>query len=101
MARRKRSNSPVNITSKGTTSPAMLRSGVKASPLGSFDPTTGKTYQHPRVTNDPLKGSSVTVTNPKAQGPARAQRTASLGMGGVGQRGRQGTVANARMDDSN
>jgi hypothetical protein len=73
------------FTSKGNTVPGEKRGGVKASPVGHFDPTTGKVYQHPRVTADPLKGSSVKVTNPRVAGPAAAQRTQSLGMGAVGQ----------------
>ncbi len=35
-----------------------------------------------------ISGKSVTVTNPKASAASLAQRTASLGMGGVGSRGR-------------
>jgi hypothetical protein len=61
--------------------------GGKVTPLGRE--INGKVYQHPRLKLDPLAGSNVVVTNPKAAAtPVSRQRTTSLGMGGVGQRGR-------------
>ena len=61
--------------------------GSNPSPLGRFDPETGRVYQKPRLKLNPLAASSnVVVTNPTRA--KLAQRTASLGMGGVGQIGR-------------
>jgi hypothetical protein len=63
--------------------------GSNPSPLGHFDPSTGRVYQKPRLKADDLGGSSVVVTNPAAsRNGSRNLRTASLGMGNVLQRGR-------------
>lgn len=89
MARRKKSKSVIQTyTSKGSAAPGTLGS-FSPSPLGHFDPSTGRVYQHPRVTADPLTGGShVKVTNPRATGVGGRTRTRSVGMGGLGQTGR-------------
>ena len=92
MARRKSrgsGNSQIKtFTAKGSAAPGTLGT-FSPSPLGHFDPTTGRVYQHPRVRNDPLMASgSVKVTNPAFTGPAGRERTRSVGMGGIGQTGR-------------
>lgn len=76
----------VTHTSKGST----VSYGTKAptAHLGTFDPLTGRVYQKPRAKLDDLSGKSIRVTNPSALPAQRVRRTASLGMGAVGQRGR-------------
>jgi hypothetical protein len=76
------------FTKGGKAISGVQRSGVTPSPLGVFDPTTGRVYQKPRATLERLTGRSVTITNPKASlnGP-RAHMTQSIGMGGKGQVG--------------
>jgi len=64
------------------------RVGLKTSPLGRFDPATGKVWQYPRIALNRIKGGSVTVTNPKALSHVQAQRTASIGAAAAGQRKR-------------
>lgn len=92
MARRKSrgsGNSQIKtFTAKGSAAPGTLGT-FSPSPLGHFDPTTGRVYQHPRVRNDVLMaGGSVKVTNPAFTGPAGRERTRSVGMKGIGQTGR-------------
>lgn len=91
MARKRKGSGNSQIrtyTAKGTAAPGTIGS-FSPTPLGHFDPTTGRVYQHPRVTNDPLAASShVRVTSPKATGPSGRTRTRSVGMGGLGQTGR-------------
>lgn len=65
--------------------------GGKTASIGRFDPSTGKVYQKP-VPGEDVKGGSVQVTNPAASTLSRNQRTASLGMGAAGQRGRSRDV---------
>jgi len=66
-----------------------FRPGRTPSPLGTLDPTTGRVYQRPRLTANDLSGRSVVVTNPRASlNASRNERSASLGQGGVLQRGR-------------
>ena len=73
------------------------RAGVRTSPLGKLDPTTGKVWQKPRLKADYLTpGGSVKVTNPKATAVSRNGITQSLGMGGVGQRGRTRDVGSTK-----
>lgn len=75
-----------NYTSTGKAYPFSKGSGPLAN-LGRE--INGKVYQHPRQKDQIAGGASVVVTNPKASTLAgRNSRTASLGMGGVGQRGR-------------
>ena len=85
------------FTSKGTAVSGVKAQGVPTSPLGTLDPTTGKVWQHPRLVLERLKGRSVTMTNPRASltGPSN-QMTRSLGMGGVGQRGRNRDVGSTK-----
>lgn len=77
------------FTKSGRAISGVSRPGIATSPLGKLDPATGKVWQHPRLKLDPISGSSVRVTNPKATS-VRSQNgmTASIGMGGKGQRGR-------------
>ncbi len=73
------------------------RSGVPKTPLGVLDPVTGKVYQKPRLTAERLPGRSVRITAPKASlNTPRNTMTASMGMGGVGQRGRNRDVGSAK-----
>ena len=81
------------FTSGGKRVSGTRRAGVPTSPLGKLDPTTGMVWQKPRLTADPLKGSSVRVTNPKA---TNVGMTGSMGMGGVGQRGRHSDVGSTK-----
>ena len=86
---RKSSSSVIQTyTAKGSAAPGTIGS-FSPTPLGHFDPTTGRVYQHPRVQADPLKGGShVRVTNPSDTGPSGRTRTRSVGMRGLGQTGR-------------
>jgi hypothetical protein len=90
---KKRSSSSRNsairtFTAKGSSAPGTIGT-FSPTPLGHFDPTTGRVYQHPRVQADPLKGGShVRVTNPRDTGPSGRTRTRSVGMKGLGQTGR-------------
>jgi hypothetical protein len=88
---------PRTFTKSGRALTITHRAGVRTSPLGRFDPNTGLVWQHPRVRLESIRGRSVTVTNPRASltGP-RNQMTASLGMGGVGQRGRNRDVGDTK-----
>ena len=73
------------------------RPGIATSPLGKLDPTTGKVWQKPRLTANPLAGSRVKVTNAKASTEtARNSMTGSIGMGGAGQRGRNRDVGSSK-----
>lgn len=65
--------------------------GTKLASLGRE--IDGKVYQHPRIKLNPLSGSRVKVTNPKQAPHVQAQRSASLGMGGVGQRKRHDSAS--------
>ena len=77
----------VKVTSKGTFSPALTRTRISPTPLGKV--IDGVVWQYPRLRLNRLSnGGSVRITNPAAALTSRNQRTASLGMGGVGQRGR-------------
>jgi hypothetical protein len=89
MARRKKSKSVIQtFTKKGSAAPGTLGS-FSPTPLGHFDPTSGRVYQHPRVTNNRLaSGSHVKVTNPAFTGPSGRTRTRSVGMRGLSQTGR-------------
>lgn len=78
----------VNFTKSGKTVSGVGRSRIRPSQLGTL--INGVLYQHPRLTLNRLKGRSVRVTNPEASLSSRDEMTASLGMGGVGQRGRSG-----------
>lgn len=78
-----------SYTSKGTR--VTNQKAGKVANIGSFDPSTGKVYQKP-VPGEDVKGSRVQVTNPAASTLARNQRTASIGMGAAGQRGRNRDV---------
>jgi hypothetical protein len=88
MARRKRSGSVIKtFTSKGRAAPGTLGSS-KVTPLGHFDTSTGRVYQHPRIPKEQLGGGNVRITNPAASLRRGVARTASLGMRGVGSVGR-------------
>lgn len=97
MARRKVriSNSISSFTSQGKRAPDTFGKGIPASQLGHFDPATGRVYQHPRIQNDTISGPRVRVTNPRAALAQGRERTASLGMGAVGQVGRTQAVGAA------
>lgn len=85
------------FTKSGKVVSGVRRAGVAASPLGKLDTATGKVWQKPRLTADPLAGgSSVRVTNSGATAVSRNTVTQSLGMGGVGQRGRTRDVGSAK-----
>lgn len=85
------------FTKGGKAVSGVQRSGITPSPLGVFDPTTGRVYQKPRATLERLPGRSVTITNPKASlnGP-RNRMTVSIGMGGQGQTGRNRDVGSSK-----
>lgn len=88
---------PQTLTKSGKFVNATRRSGVPTSPLGRFDPTTGKTWQKPRLALNLLTGSRVKTTNPKAaSGAPTAAMTRSIGMGGAGQRGRVRDVGSTK-----
>jgi|tagenome__1003787_1003787.scaffolds.fasta_scaffold20635942_2 hypothetical protein len=73
------------------------RPGVATSPLGKLDTTTGVVWQRPQLSQNPLAGSSVTVSNPKASTQlGQNSMTASLGVKGVGQRGRNRDVGSTK-----
>jgi hypothetical protein len=72
-----------SFTSTGRAAPGTLGS-FSPTPLGHFDTTTGRVYQHPRLKADPIAASgSVRVTNPDFSGPGGHKRTRGLGMGAV------------------
>lgn len=86
-----------NFTKGGSRVSGVKRPGIATSPLGRLDPTTGIVWQRPRLTLNPLAGRSVKMTNPRASLPAANNvMTASLGMKGVGQRGRNRDVGSAK-----
>jgi len=86
-----------SFTTKGKAVKYSRRSGVPTSPLGRLDPTTGKVWQKPRLTANPFAGSRVTVTAPRASlATMTNSMTASMGMGGVGQRGRNRDVGTSK-----
>lgn len=88
MARKRNSNQIKTFTAKGSSAPGTLGSFAPAA-LGHFDPATGRVYQHPRLTNNPIAASGkVRVTNTAFSGPQGRERTRSVGMGGRGQTGR-------------
>ena len=88
---------PKTFSSKGTAVTVTRRAGVRSSPLGTFDPETGKTWRHPRLTLNRLRGRSVTSTNPRANSDGSSNTmTGSIGMGGKGQRGRVRDVGSAK-----
>jgi hypothetical protein len=77
------------FTKSGKVVSGTRRAGVATSPLGKLDPATGRVWQKPRLKADPLVGgSAIRTTNPKATAVTRNTMTGSIGMGGVGQRGR-------------
>ena len=82
------------FTSTGKASTYSVRSGVPKTPLGRLDPTTGKVWQKPRKKLNELVGSTVRVTNPRAA--SLNGMTGSMGMGGVGQRGRTRDVGSTK-----
>lgn len=89
--------SPKTFSSNGKAMTITHRAGVRSSPLGKFDPETGKTWQHPRLVLNRLRGRSVTNTNPRASTDGDSNTmTASIGMGGKGQRGRVRDVGSAK-----
>jgi hypothetical protein len=91
MAKKRRSKSViVTHTATGGTVQAFGRNGIPAPTPGYFDPETGRSFKHERIREDKGIGSAshVRITNPGASEQARAEKTASLGMGNVGQRGR-------------
>lgn len=81
-------NSINTFTPSGKAVSGVTRAGVKPATLGSFDPSTGRVYQRPRLTLNRIGGRSVTVTNPKAAENLGNQRTASIGAKAAGQEGR-------------
>jgi hypothetical protein len=86
-----------SFNAKGGATAYVRRAGVAKTPMGRLDPTTGYIWQKPRKTANEIKGSSVRVTNAKAStSPAQNSMTASLGMGGVGQRGINRDVGTAK-----
>lgn len=88
---------PKTFSKTGRAMTITRRSGVRTSPLGHFDPTTGLVWQRPRLTLNRLRGRAVTNTNPRAAAEASNNTmTASLGMGGVGQRGRNRDVGSTK-----
>jgi hypothetical protein len=88
---------PRTFTKSGRALTITHRAGVRSSSLGKFDPATGLTWQHPRIVLNRLRGRSVTITNPRAAAEASNNAmTASLGMGGVGQRGRVRDVGSTK-----
>ena len=77
----------VKVTSKGTFSPAITRTRISPTPLGKV--IDGVVWQYPRLKLNRLSsGGSVKITTPRIALTSANARTASLGMGGVGQRGR-------------
>lgn len=77
------------FTGKGSAVSGVRRPGIATSPLGKLDPATGIVWQHPRIKQDPLSGSRVRVTNPKASTQVNQNSmTGSIGARGAGQRGR-------------
>jgi len=84
----RRSSTIKTFTSKGRSAPGVSGSGKLAS-IGVRQPD-GTVYKRANIRLDQGigAGGGVTVVNPKASAPAQAQKTASLGMGGVGQIGR-------------
>ena len=64
------------------------RAGVATSPLGKLDPNTGVVWQRPRKKLNEVVGSTVVVTNPNYTTDKIAQRTRSIGAGGVPQQKR-------------
>lgn len=85
------------FTKSGKALTITRRAGVATSPLGKLDPTTGKVWQKPRLTINPLAGSRVKVTNPRASTQSALNAmTGGIGMGGAGQRGRNRDVGSAK-----
>lgn len=85
------------ITSSGKVlTGALSRAGVPKANLGVKAPD-GTIWQTPRPVLDRIKGRSVRVTNPRQTSGKAQGRTASMGMGAVGQRGRVRDVG-ASMD---
>ena len=85
------------FTKGGKKVSGVRRPGIATSPLGKLDPTTGKVWQKPRLTQDPLSGPRVTVTNPKASTQVgQNSMTGGIGMKGAGQRGRNRDVGSAK-----
>jgi hypothetical protein len=82
------------FTSTGKSVNGTRRAGVPTSPLGRLDPTTGKVWQKPRTRLNELVGSRVKVSNPSAA--SLNGMTGSMGMGGVGQRGRTRDVGSTK-----
>lgn len=76
------------FTKSGKAMSGARRPQIKPASLGTFDPSTGRVYQRPRLTLNRIQGSSVTVTNPGAAAHVMAQRTASIGGNRAGQQKR-------------
>lgn len=84
MAKRSRTTIS-NVTSKGTFSPGTTGSG-KLAQIGTV--IDGVLYRRPRLGLDRLSGRKVRITNPRETAASAQGRTASMGMGAVGQTGR-------------
>lgn len=82
-----------SFTKSGKQVSGTRRAGVSPTPLGRLDPTTGRVWQKPRLTANPISGRSVRVTNPKG---SNVSMTGGMGMGGVGQRGRNRDVGSGK-----
>jgi predicted aconitase with swiveling domain len=86
-----------SFTAGGKSVKYSKRAGVPLTPLGVLDPATGKVYQKPRLKAEQLGGRSVRITAPRASlNGSRNTMTGSMGMGGVGQRGRNRDVGSAK-----
>jgi hypothetical protein len=84
MARKKKATGIQTFTASGKAVNGTSRAGVLPSPIGSFDPETGRVYQKPRAVLDEIRGRSVVIINKAASPVLRRRRDKSLGMGGVG-----------------
>lgn len=84
MARKKKATGIQTFTATGKRVNGTQRAGVLPSPLGAFDPSTGRVYQKPRAVLNEIVGRSVVVVNKAANPVLRRRRDKSLGMGGVG-----------------
>jgi hypothetical protein len=88
---------PATFTKSGRKLTITHRGGIAASPLGRFDPATGMVWQKPRLRLNRLRGRAVTITNPAAADEfSNNTMTASIGMGGQGQRGRRRDVGSTK-----
>lgn len=86
-----------SFTKSGKKVAGARRPGVATSPLGKLDTSTGVVWQKPRLKQNPLEGSNVVITNPKASTQvAQNAITTGIGMKGAGQRGRNRDVGSAK-----